>query len=395
MTEAYFASVRPLDLPADLTPTRAPHTFHQRLPGYAPTPLANSPQLAARLGVGKLWIKDESSRLGLPAFKILGASWAVAYAIEEWLRQKNITFQPWRTIEELAAQLAPLRPLMLAAATDGNHGRAVARMAKQLGLDAHIFVPLGTAQARIDALESEGAHVTVVDGTYDDAVAESAQLAGPNCLVISDTAWPGYDSIPRQVIAGYSTIFWEIDDELAQRNEHQPDIVVVQMGVGALAAAVVAHYRRLTTDNKHVTVIGVEPTRAACIMESMRAGELVMVPGPHDSIMAGLNCGTPSPVAWPLVSTGVDLYVAIDDEFAREGMRALADTGIIAGETGAAGVGGLLALLTGPDHAATRERLKIGPNSSVLVIVTEGATDPVAYEQIVGQRADRLDTSMQ
>lgn len=383
MTEIYFAPSRPLDMPADLVPSRAPQAFHQQLPGYAPTPLVDSPELAALLGVGRLWIKDESSRLELPAFKILGASWAVAYAIDEWLRQNAVAPEPWRSVEQRAQQLAPLRPLMLAAATDGNHGRAVARMARLLGLDAHIFVPTGTAQARIDALVGEGATVTVVDGTYDDAVAESATLAGPRCLVISDTAWPGYDTIPRQVIAGYSTIFWEIDDELAARGERQPDIVVVQMGVGALAAAVVGHYRDQRR-NDCAWIIGVEPTRAACILESMKAGEMVMVPGPHDSIMAGLNCGTPSPVAWPLVSTGIDAYIAIDDEFARQGMRALANAGVVAGETGAAGVGGMLALLAGPDSAAARATLGVDRETHVLVIVTEGATDPAAYAVIVG-----------
>lgn len=386
MTEIYFAPPRPLDMPADLVPSRAPQAFHQQLPGYAPTPLVDSPELAALLGVGRLWLKDESSRLELPAFKILGASWAVAYAIDEWLRQNAVAPEPWRSIEQLAQQLAPLRPLMLAAATDGNHGRAVARMARLLGLDAHIFVPIGTAQARIDALAGEGAMVTVVDGTYDDAVAESATLAGPRCLVISDTAWPGYDTIPRQVIAGYSTIFWEIDDELAARGERQPDIVVVQMGVGALAAAVVGHYR----DQRRSDcpwIIGVEPTRAACILESMKAGKMVLVPPPHDSIMAGLNCGTPSPVAWPLVSTGIDAYIAIDDEYARQGMRALANAGVVAGETGAAGVGGMLALLAGPDSAAARATLGVGRETHVLVIVTEGATDPAAYATIVGPLA--------
>ena len=286
------------------------------------------------------------------------------------------------SISDLAQQLAPLRPLMLAAATDGNHGRAVARMAHLLGLDTHIFVPIGTAQARIDALADEGAAVTVVNGTYDDAVAASAQLSSSHCLVISDTAWPGYDQIPRQVIAGYSTIFWEIDDELARRGKRQPDTVVVQMGVGALAAAVVGHYRDARRSDC-CWIIGVEPTRAACILASMKAGTLVMVPGPHDSIMAGLKCGTPSPVAWPLVSTGIDAYVAIDDEFARQGMRMLATVDITAGETGAAGLGGLLALLTGPGSAAPRTTMRVRPETSILVIVTEGATDPVAYAEIV------------
>ncbi|HEX5690805.1 MAG TPA: pyridoxal-phosphate dependent enzyme, partial [Roseiflexaceae bacterium] len=230
--------------------SRAPLEFHRRLPGYAPTPLVEAPLLAATLNIGRLWVKDEASRLGLPAFKILGASWACYLALQELM---GGAIGAWNTLDELAEQLAPLRPLTLAAATDGNHGRAVARTARLLGFAARIFVPAGTAAARIEAIESEGAQVLVVDGTYDEAVALAAKEAGPRCLVISDTAWPGYETVPRDVIAGYSTIFWEIDDELARRGEPPPDLVVVQIGVGALAAAVVRHYRaheRQTTNDE-------------------------------------------------------------------------------------------------------------------------------------------------
>src|SRR5215470_18094439 len=178
-------------------PDQAPIEFHRRLPGYAPTRLADAPGLAHLLGVGAVWVKDESSRFGLPAFKILGASWATYLALRQRLGHD---FTPWDTLDDLKAQLEPLRPLALVAATDGNHGRAVAHMARLLGLEVHIFVPAGTAAARIQAIESEGAAVTIVDGTYDDAVARSAQEAGERCLIISDTAWPGYEQVPRWVI---------------------------------------------------------------------------------------------------------------------------------------------------------------------------------------------------
>lgn len=364
-------------------PDRSVIDFHRRLPGYTPTPLRNMPALAGSLGVGQVWVKDESCRLGLPAFKILGASWAVYTALDQYVRERGGVIAPWASIEDLREQLAPLRPITLAAATDGNHGRAVARMARLLGFDAQIFIPVETAQARIDALRGEGAEVTVVDGGYDDAVAASATLAGPRCLVISDTAWEGYEDVPRQVIAGYATIFWEIDDELARLSTPQPDVVLVQMGVGALAAAVVRHYRRPALAEQP-TIVGVEPTRAACVLASMQAGEIITISDPQDSIMAGLNCGTPSPIAWPFVESGIDLFLAVDDERAREGMRLLAAHGVVAGETGAAGIGGLLELLH-PEHAAIREALDLGPQSRVLLIVTEGATDPVAYTTITGQ----------
>ncbi len=175
-------------------PLSRPLEFHRRLPGYALTPLLDLPALARDLGIGQLLVKNESSRLGLPAFKILGASWAVYRALQDRL---DHPLAPWRTLEELQAQLAPLRPLTLVTATDGNHGRAVAHVAALFGLAARIFVPAGTAQARIDGITSEGARVEVVDGTYDDAVERAAAEANDRCLVISDTSWPGYERIPR------------------------------------------------------------------------------------------------------------------------------------------------------------------------------------------------------
>jgi diaminopropionate ammonia-lyase len=360
--------------------TRAPLEFHQRLDGYAPTPLVRAPELAQMLGVGEVLLKVEASRLGLPAFKILGASWAVYRAIEERI---GGAMEPWRSIGELAESLAPLRPMTLAAATDGNHGRAVARMAALLGFQAKIYVPAHTAQARIDAIASEGARVEVVDGTYDDAVARSAEDASNRCLVISDTSWPGYEEVPGWVMEGYSTILWEIDDELARFGGTDPLLVAVQFGVGALAAAVVTHYRQPKREPQPA-IVSVEPTRAACMLASMEAGEIVSVPGPHDSIMAGLNCGRPSIVAWPIVSTGIDAFIAVPDVRAREAMRALARAGIVAGETGASGVAGLIELLTGADAARQREALGVDESTRVLAFVTEGATDPQAYADIIG-----------
>ncbi len=332
------------------------------------------------LGVGEVLLKDESSRLGLPAFKILGASWAVYRACEA--RAGGI-LSTWQTIDELAQQLAPLRPMTLAAATDGNHGRAVAHMAALFGFAARIYVPAGTAQARIDGIASEGASVVVVDGTYDDAVARAAEDASERCLVISDTSWPGYEEVPRWVMDGYSTILWEVDDELRKHGEKDPDLVAVQVGVGALAAAVVQHYRQ-PDRIPQPTLLSVESLRAACLLASMEAGEIVSVPGPHDSIMAGLNCGRPSVIAWPIVSAGMDVFVAVSDERAREAMRALARAGVVAGETGAAGLAGLIELLTGLENAEFRAKLGVNESTRVLLFVTEGATDPQAYREIVG-----------
>jgi diaminopropionate ammonia-lyase len=354
----------------DGRPTRAPLDLHRKLPGYAPSPLVEVRPLADELGLGRLWVKDESSRLGLPSFKILGASWGVYRALDRHIGG----FSTWSNLDDLREQLGSHRPLALAAATDGNHGRAVARMARLLELNGRIFVPAGTASARIEAIESEGATCEVVEGTYDDAVARSAEQADDRCLVISDTSWPGYEDVPRWVIEGYSTIFWEIEDQL---DGASVDAVVIQLGVGALGAAAVRHWRIVSAARP--VMIGVEPDRAACVLASLEAGRIVTIPGPHDSIMAGLNCGTPSIVAWPLVSAGFDAVAAIDDDRAREAMRALAFAGVVAGETGAAGVACLIELRA----SGALPELGVTDRSRVVVLSTEGATDPQAYAEIV------------
>jgi diaminopropionate ammonia-lyase len=361
-------------------PTRAPLEYHRRLPGYSPTPLVDSFQIADDLGLDGLYVKDESSRLGLPSFKILGASWGVYRALEEHVGG----IEQWETLDELAEQLESHKPLALATATDGNHGRAVACMARLLRLDARVFVPSGTARARIEAIEGEGARCDVVDGTYDDAVARSAEEASDRCLVISDTSWPGYEQVPLWIIEGYSTIFWEVDDVLSNRGRPVPDLVVVQIGVGALAAAAVRHYRRLEEADRPV-LVGVEPERAACVFASAEAGEIVTVPGPHDSIMAGLNCGTPSLVAWPYVSKGFDAFAVIEDERAIEAMAAFADVGVVAGETGAAGLGCLVELLR------RNRELELGSFRRPLLLCTEGATDPAGYERVVGRAPESVE----
>lgn len=367
-------------------------SFHRRLPGYEPTPLVSLPHLAASLGLAEVLVKVESTRFGLPAFKMLGASWATYRALRQRLAgdakstdgvggvtSEASALDSWEDLEGLADAFKPLRPFRLAAATDGNHGRAVARVARWLGFDASIFVPSGTADARIDAIASEGARVVVADGGYDDAVALSAQEAGPRCLVISDTSWPGYADVPRWVIEGYGTMFVEIDDALVSAGHRAPDVVIVPIGVGALAAATVTHFGSAA---RGAQVIGVEPTDAACTTASAIAGELVTLTEPQRSIMAGLNCGTPSPVAWPRVSAGTAGFVTIDDDWARDAVRALAASGTEAGETGAASLGGLMALQRQGRASPLADLL--GPESSVLLLMTEGASDRAAWRAILG-----------
>jgi diaminopropionate ammonia-lyase len=360
--------------------TRAPLEVHRRLPGYAPTPLARCPGLAAQLGVAEVWVKDETSRLGLPAFKMLGASYACYRALTGRLGHEV----PWDSVADLAAGLAPLGPLTLCTATDGNHGRAVARMARLLGLRAVIYVPQETAVPRIEAIASEGALVTRVPGGYDAAVRRSAQDASDSCIVVSDTSWPGYTQIPCWVIDGYSTVFAEVSGQLAEAGHGEPDVVAVPVGVGALAAATVVHYKAGDAAGP-TALLGVEPESARCVTESLRAGRPVTLPFPQTSIMAGLNCGTPSQVAWPLLAQGIDAMAVVSDGWAMAAMRSLAAAGIVAGESGAASLAGLQALCASQGDGAARAALRLGRESSVLVLCTEGATDPAAWERIVGR----------
>ncbi len=362
--------------------------FHRRMPAYEPTPLSQAPGLATMLGVGEVWVKDESSRMGLPSFKLLGASWATYRALVERLGAEP----EWSTIEQLSAALDPIRPLSLAAATDGNHGRAVARMGKLLALPVRIFVPAGTVDARIEGIQSEGAEASVVDGDYDDSIRRAADEASDRCLVIADTSWPGYADVPRRITEGYTTIGWEIEERLAALGEPMPDAIAVQIGVGSLGGAMVSHFRRAALDAAP-TMIAVEPRDAACLFASVEAGRIVTVPGPHRSIMAGLNCGTVSDIAWPLLRDGFEAYVRIGDDRAREGMRALASVGVVSGESGAAGLGGLLELVGDPELAGLRGELGLGGSSRVLLISTEGATDPDAYLRIVGRPPEEVSAS--
>ncbi|UCD76241.1 MAG: diaminopropionate ammonia-lyase [Phycisphaerales bacterium] len=357
-----------------------PRAFHRRLPGYRPTPLHRLPDLAAQLNVGGVLIKDESDRFGLPAFKVLGASWAVYREIINALGGEE---PAWQDIDELREIVADLKPLRLVTATDGNHGRGVARTAAWLGLEAIVFVPAGTVAARIAGIEAEGATVHVIDGSYDETVCRAAEAAADErAWLIQDTSWSGYEEIPRRVIEGYSTLFREIDEELEAASEPPPDLVLVQIGVGSLAAAAVMHYRA-KAKAKQPRIVGVEPTDAACALESAKAGSSVTVTGPHESIMAGLNCGTLASLAWPVLSAGMDAFLSIDDDLSRQAMRLMADCGLVTGESGAAGLGGLLYLLS-PEAADARQRLRIGPDPRVLIISTEGATDPVSYRRILG-----------
>jgi diaminopropionate ammonia-lyase len=357
---------------------RAPHAYHRGLPGYRPGPLRRLESAEGVFGARRVWVKDESDRFGLPAFKVLGASWAVYRKLCEEL---GIEVEPPRSLRETKRLARKLGPIELVTATDGNHGRGVARVAAWYGFGASVFMPSGSAASRVGAIRSEGARVTIVDGDYDEAVAEAAGLEGPGSWLIQDTAWPGYEKIPRWIVEGYSTIGREADEALAVLGEPPPDLVVVQIGVGSLAAAIVRHYRS-SARGREPRILGVEPIGASCALESVRAGMPRTVPGPHRSVMAGLNCGTLSSVAWPFIRDGIDALVSIGDGAAFDAMRMLAAGGIVSGESGASGLAGLIEIAR-RDRSILGGPLGLGSENSVVVISTEGVTDPSLYSRIV------------
>ncbi|MEV4873449.1 diaminopropionate ammonia-lyase [Streptomyces syringium] len=340
--------------------------FHASLPGYAPTPLTEVPALAAELGVGRLFVKDESARLGLPAFKVLGASWAVHRAVSEHLgRPAPATF------DALRAHLAGGSPVRLLTATDGNHGRAVARLARLLGLSARIFVPDGVHATAVAAIAAEGAEVVRVSGGYDAAVLRARENAtGPADIVVQDTAWPGYERIPGWVVEGYATLFAEVDGQLRAASAGPLDVLAVPVGVGSLAQAAVVHHRSGAGD-RAPALLTVEPDAAAGLLESLTAGDLRTVPT-GTTIMAGLNCGTPSSLAWPYLLRGVDAAIAVDDAATARAALDLGGLGVPAGPCGAASLAGLRAALTGDGAGARRAALAADRDSTVVLLSTEG-----------------------
>ncbi len=346
--------------------------LHRALHGYAPTPLHAAPSLAAELGLGAVLLKDESSRFGLPAFKALGAWWAIAWAVAERLGEPALATEP----DALRARSRGAG-LTLVCATEGNHGRAVARAARALGLAALVVVSDRTAVARVQAIEAEGARVERLDGDYDAAVRHAAGLADDDHLVIADTSWPGHEEVPRRVVEGYATIFDELD---AQLDGREVDLVVVPIGVGSLAAAAARHFR--ATSGAGPRLVGLEPIGAACALASARAGRPVTVDGDLSSVMAGLNCPTPSADAWPQIAAAFDGFCAVGDGHVLWGIRRLAAEGLDRGGCSGGVVGGLSALLGDPAH---REALALPQHATAVLVLTEGVTDRDLFAAAVGR----------
>ena len=334
--------------------------FHRSLPGYASTPLLPATGLAQRWGVGEVLVKDESARLGLPAFKILGASWAVAHAVPAAVGRRPAG--SWEDLQDAADGSG----LTLVTATDGNHGRALAHLARLLGLDARIYTPDGVGAPALEAIRAEGAELVEHGGVYDDAVREATASIGERELLVQDTAWDGYEQIPALINEGYATLFAEIDDALdgtAGGPLTSRDLLVVPTGVGSLLQAALTHARSRADGPR---VLAVEPVSAACATASLAAGEPVMVPADVVTTMAGLNCGTLSDLAWPAIKDGLDAGIGVTDAETAQAIEDLQADGVRSGPCGAASAAAVTAMLTMP------EALELGPTSRVVLVSTEG-----------------------
>ena len=364
--------------------------FHRSFPQYAETPLARLDGLAAQLGLGHVFVKDESFRFGLNAFKVLGGSFAMAnYIAQRCGRRIEDTDYAYLTSPALARDFGRAT---FFTATDGNHGHGVAWAARQLGQRAVVRMPKGTSPARFERVAAEGAEVTIEDANYDDCVrlAAAEAAACENGVIVQDTAWPGYEEIPTWIMQGYGTMAAEAADQLAAAGVERPTHVFVQAGVGSLAAAVVGYFANRFPENPPVFTV-VEASGAPCLYESAKAGDGAprAVTGDLPTIMAGLACGEPNPLAWGILRNHADAFVSCADAVTERGMRLLAhsapgDPRVVSGESGAVGVGLVEAVMTDPALADLRAHLGLGPSSAVLVFSTEGDTDPERYRRIVG-----------
>ncbi|WP_035769226.1 diaminopropionate ammonia-lyase [Arthrobacter castelli] len=341
--------------------------FHRRMPGYAPTRLHESAELAGTLGVGRVFIKEEAVRFGLPAFKMVGASWAIHRALAE--RTEDPDFD-W-TFDDLAERFGGTGGMTLVCATDGNHGRAVAHGARMLGLGARVFVPAQIGRRAKEGIRSENADLVEVDAPYDDVVMEAtaAADADPAAMMVQDTAWEGYEQIPAWIVEGYSTIFRELDAQLADAGLEGPDVMVTPCGVGSLIQATAAHYRGSdrSADSLKPSLLSVEPDGAPCLLESLKAGRPVAVATGHTR-MAGLNCGNVSTIAWPILRDGIDAAVTITDDEDLAAVKELERLQIDAGPCGAASLAGLQRAFADP---AMREGMAVTGQSVVVLLSTE------------------------
>ena len=363
--------------------------FHKSFPQYDRTPLTALEHMAEFLGLGRLYVKDESYRFGLNAFKVLGGSYAMARFIAKETG-RDVSELPYSvlTSEELKKEFGQAT---FFTATDGNHGRGVAWAANRLGQRAVVHMPKGTTRARLENIAREGAQVDIQELNYDDCVRLAAREAAetPRGVIVQDTAWEGYEEIPSWIIEGYGTMAMEAGEQLKEAGDERPTHVFVQAGVGSLAGAVVGYFANLYADNPPIFVV-VEAQAADCLYQGAKAGDgaIRTVGGDMETIMAGLACGEPNTISWDILKNHVKVFISLPDWAAAQGMRMLAapikgDAPITSGESGAAPFGALAAIMTMEEYADLKAAIGLDETSRVLVFSTEGDTDPERYKNIV------------
>lgn len=370
-------------------------TFHESFPQYSKTPLAKLEAMADYLGLNSIYVKDESYRFGLNAFKVLGGSFSMArYIAKE--TGKKVEDLPYNvlTSETLKKEFGQAT---FFTATDGNHGRGVAWAANKLGQKAVVFMPKGSTKTRLQNILDENAQATIEEVNYDECVRMAAAAAAktPHGVVVQDTAWDGYEEIPSWIMQGYGTMAMESDEQLSEDGCGRPTHVFIQAGVGSLAGAVQGYFANRYPDNPPKVIV-VEAESAACLYKGAKKkdGSIQIVDGDMPTIMAGLACGEPNTLSWDILKNHVDTFTACPDWVARKGMRMLSapfkgDPQVISGESGAAPFGLLASIMTMDEYKGLREHLGLDRDSKVLLFSTEGDTDPDRYKQIVWEGKDQ------
>jgi diaminopropionate ammonia-lyase len=361
--------------------------FHKSVPNYAATPLVDLSNLAAYFKVKSIFIKDESFRFDLNAFKVLGGSYAIARYIAKQLG-KDISEIDYGVLvsDETKAKLGDIT---FYTATDGNHGRGVAWAANKLRQKSVVLMPKGSSRVRLENIRREGADATITDLNYDDAVRLANKKASqdPHGVMVQDTAWEGYEEIPGWIMQGYGSMSHETREQLRAAGVERPSHIFVQAGVGSLAGSVIGYFANLFPDNPPVMTV-VEASAADCLYISNLAGKLVGVKGNLTTIMAGLACGEGNTISWEILKNHANFFVSTPDWVASRGMRVLAvplkgDNKVISGESGAVTAGLLFTLLRDEEYRDFREALGINSDSVVLLFSTEGNTDPEKFRDVV------------
>lgn len=359
--------------------------FHKSFPQYSVTPLANLNNMAEFLGLKSLFVKDESYRFGLNAFKVLGGSFAMSRYIAEQLgKDVSQVDYNYLTSDKLKNEFGRAT---FFTATDGNHGRGVAWAANRLGQKAVVLMPKGTVKSRFDNIAKEGADVTIEDVNYDECVRKANQMAErtEHGIMVQDTAWDGYEKIPAWIMQGYGTMASEAAEQITDRPTH----IFIQAGVGSLAGAVQGYFANLYKDNPPKVIV-MEAQAADCLYQSAKAGDgkIRFVDGDLNTIMAGLACGEPNTISFDILKNHSAFFVSCPDWVSEKGMRMLAapikgDVQVTSGESGAVGIGLIYTLMKNPEYKELKNAIGLDENSSVLMFSTEGDTDPENYKKIV------------